>query len=1343
MKIKYQKYIFLLLTLCFLSFNKLFSTEQFSSYEGTTFLVSFMQNEFYVVNDAVGVELKIFVSTRQKTNIQVTYPGGTWESYTIPADSVLILNISNKYYYTESEVVQNGAIEIKTDNPVVVYAFNSQPHSSDSYVCVPVSNWGNEYAVLSVPNDQYTPVSAPPTKQDSIIQYTPRSSEFLIIAGYDDTRVTFRPKALTEKGKQVDNYYTILLNKGDTYLVKSYQYPRGFGDLTGTMIKSTKPIGVLSGHVRTALPQNLPPGKDSKDHLVEMLAPISSWGKTYISLPFGVNPYGDLFRVMAIEPGTKLQIFTSEFPTEYNFVDSLEVKSFNDINVPAIWQASKPIQIGQFMQRSGIEPESKDFDPSMVLLPPKEQFVQRVLFTTPGGVFYNPQQYSAHYVALIAEESSLNSLFLDGIRVDTISKIRINKIINTDLHWDIIPLSRGTHELVALDGRFSGVLYGIGEFDSYAMVLGASLLKPDVNDNMGPIIKTNVQCYSINGSAFDFPSSDATGINFGKVNDNETYNFGYTIFPAAPNDTVISFIAGVKDIYSPAKFVIDFWDKQGNKSTYSYEHFPVSISFTSSLDFGTVSWTDSLCLDFIVKNDGKQAIAFDSISFPKDPRLKIYNMNSISDSLYPNESIYGTICFAPKGSINQLNDEIAFSFGCGIKKRIPIIANLVAPAIVTRGWDFGNVYLQDSAEHAISIKNIGNINIRIDSLYFLQPDSHFEFLTSGIFPYNLQPDSTLQIITKFKPNRRQYEYTELRFANNLKMSNSVLVSGTGVAPLFTDYVLDFGKKRVGTTNDTTIKITNDGNISSTLTFKQFLLKDFDDSNSQTIQNINDNVPALGFINLNFNYNPQNTDNYHIASLLNCDWLPHPEIILEIKGQGTIPEISTNNINFDTVIVFTTKNIIQKSIYNKGNETLTIDSIFALSGDLNSFNINYNSLKDLKIPENGSLDLSVDFNPQKLGKHKLLLGVVNDAMPAYQRKIDTIEVLGYAIAPEELNVDVKLTGDGDYSTCLKDTLFARFVNDDNIEVFLTDLKMLKYPDNIDATIIQDVQNLLPIEIKPHSEFKLPIQILLHYNQTAEIQVIGTFNNKIEKSSTLKIEPKTYKIQISNLDDLNPLPGDTLQVALSGLVESSTDVPVKFDISIKLDKDILYCLKNKSEIIIKTKNEQITVPVTINQTKDEILISWDYQPIYLEKNSQWNLTLSFLALLTDKKGTDINITLLSNDCYDASNNSFKANLREVCMNTMRPIIIIDDQPTLSIYPNPVNNLLKIDLELKKNSYIYISIFDIFGKELILENNFLSKGKYFLIYVVENMTNGKYFLRTVVNGKIEFNNVINIIR
>jgi hypothetical protein len=39
------------------------------------------------------------------------------------------------------------------------------------------------------------------------------------------------PKCLQKHGKQIYNYYSVKLNKGETYLVKSYPTPMGTGDL--------------------------------------------------------------------------------------------------------------------------------------------------------------------------------------------------------------------------------------------------------------------------------------------------------------------------------------------------------------------------------------------------------------------------------------------------------------------------------------------------------------------------------------------------------------------------------------------------------------------------------------------------------------------------------------------------------------------------------------------------------------------------------------------------------------------------------------------------------------------------------------------------------------------------------------------------------------------------------------------------------------------------------------------------------------------------------------------------------------------------------------------------------
>ena len=79
------------------------------------------------------------------------------------------------------------------------------------------------------------------------------------------------------------------------------------------------------------------------------------------------------------------------------------------------------------------------------------------------------------------------------------------------------------------------------------------------------------------------------------------------------------------------------------------------------------------------------------------------------------------------------------------------------------------------------------------------------------------------------------------FANHLKINNQVNITGNGVAPIFSDYLLEFGKRRVGTANDTIIQISNDGNIASELAFKEFILKSQDDKNSSTIEKIKQTI----------------------------------------------------------------------------------------------------------------------------------------------------------------------------------------------------------------------------------------------------------------------------------------------------------------------------------------------------------------------------------------------------------------------------------------------------------------------------------------------------------------------
>ncbi len=55
-------------------------------------------------------------------------------------------------------------------------------------------------------------------------------------------------------------------------------------DLTGTKINSSQPIAVFSGHQRATIPN--PSDLVSRDHLVEELPPIPTWGGSAFVTPY-------------------------------------------------------------------------------------------------------------------------------------------------------------------------------------------------------------------------------------------------------------------------------------------------------------------------------------------------------------------------------------------------------------------------------------------------------------------------------------------------------------------------------------------------------------------------------------------------------------------------------------------------------------------------------------------------------------------------------------------------------------------------------------------------------------------------------------------------------------------------------------------------------------------------------------------------------------------------------------------------------------------------------------------------------------------------------------------------
>src|ERR1035441_5518133 len=120
------------------------------------------------------------------------------------------------------DAVEDFGIHVTSSQPVSVYAMDyTKDGLSAAFTAYPTNLLGTNYCVMSFPS----------------------YSQFAIVATADNTTVNITPSPTADlEGSLWMN--PITLQKGQTYLIDSANYG---DDVTGTWIKSDKPIAVFSG----------------------------------------------------------------------------------------------------------------------------------------------------------------------------------------------------------------------------------------------------------------------------------------------------------------------------------------------------------------------------------------------------------------------------------------------------------------------------------------------------------------------------------------------------------------------------------------------------------------------------------------------------------------------------------------------------------------------------------------------------------------------------------------------------------------------------------------------------------------------------------------------------------------------------------------------------------------------------------------------------------------------------------------------------------------------------------------------------------------------------------------
>ncbi len=488
---------------------------------------------------------------------------------------------------------------VRSDKDITVYAHQQAITTSESMTCLPTDALGTNYIVLtynsdgSVAGGQITGSSTP--------------SQFVIIATENETEIEISPSVPTYIRK--NNKQLIKLQKGEAYLVQAdITQANSKADLTGTIIKSNKPIALIAGHQRTRIP--IGTNVQSRDCLLEMLPPVNAWGRNAIVVPFAQhssitsNSYKDLFRIMAGADNTQISI-------DGQYYGTLNQGKYFELELTNPWfiEASGPILVAQYKKSAQVQAgDYSQSDPLMMITPPVEQYgnfyrIANIQAYERDFIGTLSPVYSNHHINIVALDKDVGKVKIDGNPIDASS---FKKVPNSQYSYAILQVQEGTHELTAPSG-FGLSVYGYGFANSYGYYGGMNLAKYDFTP---PIVRADTSCFSITGVVTDSSITDSKiqSIEFSPI-DLENVDVSYSGTFLTP---IASFKATLIDKYRDGTFSIKATDSAGLYTYLKYDILGFTIhqkgfkeSSNPFLIIDTIPANKEVCYKLELENYGK------------------------------------------------------------------------------------------------------------------------------------------------------------------------------------------------------------------------------------------------------------------------------------------------------------------------------------------------------------------------------------------------------------------------------------------------------------------------------------------------------------------------------------------------------------------------------------------------------------------------------------------------------------------------------------------------------------------------------------------------------------------
>lgn len=361
-----------------------------------------------------------------------------------------VINNTLSYVFSRSvtsipNIIEAQGITINSTKPISVYAFSylSSTGSAEGYRAIPLNALGYEYKAISFLPSNYN--SDNDRSMIGIVTSKPSTNFSITLAS--TTTIGSRSYAAGE------TYINIIPKKLGTFSIESKN------DLSGSLIRSDAPIGVISGNKCN------PYGGGGCNHMVEYIPPIKDWGRTFVIPPIMSGNYFS-FNLVPAKNNTNVTL-TSETGSRNTYNVNTKKTFQNQLNDKIhVLEADAPILVSLY----SADTHGKSF---MTLVPSIDQFSNNYIVATP--------KYSSfdNYLTII-----VNSKFSDQILYDnqTLGNLNIKpKLLTTvfGVKWYVFTMSvNGTSHSIkhpSASVKFGLIQYGFRYGQAYAFPVGMEL----------------------------------------------------------------------------------------------------------------------------------------------------------------------------------------------------------------------------------------------------------------------------------------------------------------------------------------------------------------------------------------------------------------------------------------------------------------------------------------------------------------------------------------------------------------------------------------------------------------------------------------------------------------------------------------------------------------------------------------------------------------------------------------------------------------------------------------------------------------------------------------------------